>query len=394
MDFWGAYHFVTTSGADAIHEITTAFESNNAFDAVILDMHMPGMSGIEVATEITEKALSPNTRLVLLSSACDQLDLQTCQSIGINSMRTKPVRQPELYNCLTAAIVQGEEGSVSSRQVSQRIETNTIEGTVLLAEDNSVNQGMMLELLRLMGVTAVLAENGAEVLSELESNAFDVILMDCQIPVMDGFAATSAIRDKEAQLSDGRRQTIVALTANASEGDKERCLECGMDDYLSKPVSAAQLKALLVKWITDKDAGITGDQTGCNVLPINQSSKTDNSQIIDATIFGQVWDMCEQASAGFYAELVNKYDVGSQEDIEIIEASIASGDFNTLAGRAHRLKSSSANLGSIQLTKLCQALEPAAKNDKPEHAPVLATQLKEEHATFLRALRLHEKRTA
>ncbi|MBX2825890.1 MAG: response regulator [Gammaproteobacteria bacterium] len=409
VDYWGASPFLACNGAEALHEIEVATKSGRAFDAAILDLHMPGMSGMELAVLVHERKLAPTTRLILLSSACDQLDLQTCKSIGINSMITKPVRQPDLYNCLTAALNCDSSPEHRNRQVPLKIHGANLKGEVLLAEDNPVNQEMMMEMLKLLGIKAVLAENGQEALQAIEQRQFNVVLMDCQMPVMDGFEATHHIRESESKNPENGHLPIIALTANALEGDRERCLDSGMDEYLSKPVSSQQLRTMLENWLDTASAvesesesatsGYSGDPPARshseeNVTSDANDASDEQEPIIDESVFSEVWAMSLQASPGFYGNLIATYEKGSHEDLQMLTKGIASHQPEIVAAHAHRLKSSSANWGGRRVARLCQLLETAAKANDLDDSTEQLRHLVHEHAVLLNALRSRETRAA
>ena len=392
--YWGAEPVVTNGGQEALRQLQTSRDTGQHVDIAILDMHMPGMNGLELAVAIREHVQTTELKLVLLSSVCDQLDADTCKAIGINTMITKPVRQPDLYNCLTAAINDSE--MVQNKLVVEKIETSQLSGRVLLAEDNPVNQEMMLELLRLLGVEAVLAENGQQALDAIAKEPFDVVLMDCQMPVLDGFAATRAIRTREHGNPTAHRIPIVALTANALQGDRENCLACGMDEYLSKPVSASQLRVMLSNWLATVDQ--QQEQTPTDQSPhavdkieaattaMSDVGSTSAEPVLDQSVFNEVLVMASQAPGGFYDRLVSKYTEGSAEDISRITAAIENQDADTVSASAHRLKSSSANWGARQMAAACQELESAARAGRLEQATAYLNTIEAELQRVLLAL--------
>jgi len=418
--YWGAEPVVVNGGDEALCALDASIVDRQPIDIVILDMHMPGMNGLELAVAIRERPDSADLKLILLSSVCDQLDTETCKSIGIDTMVTKPVRQPDLYNCLSAAI--SDVKVVEKKNDIEKIQHFQLSGRVLLAEDNPVNQDMMLELLRLLGVEAVLAENGQQALEAIEKETFDVVLMDCQMPVLDGFAATRAIREKEKAISSDR-QPIVALTANALQGDREKCLASGMDEYLSKPVSSSQLRNMLSNWlesatpseqshtaavipkepeepeksivgILKPDPELEKESSKVEQQSLNANESDCSELVLDQAVYQEVVSMAAQASEGFYDKLVAKYVSGSTEDIENISTALENKDSATVASSAHRLKSSSANWGAKRMAELCQRLESAAKEGVLDEAPQLLDKIKSERELVLNALNGPEAKAA
>ena len=253
LDYWGAVHEAVDGGRAAIAALREAAAASRAFELVILDMNMPGMDGLQTAEAVRDDPTIPATAIALLSSMCDQIDVAHAGRLGIGVTLTKPVRQPELYKSLSELLGRrtghGDERRAERAVIDPAARAVRLSGRVLLAEDHPVNQQMMSEMLRLTGLEVVCADDGRQAIDALDAGAFDVVLMDCQMPVLDGFASTREIREREAASDASTRQTIVALTANALAGDREACLEAGMDDYLSKPVSRAELVRCLRLWL-------------------------------------------------------------------------------------------------------------------------------------------------
>ncbi len=376
VQYWGATTVVVNNCVDALRALESAYIGNQYFDAAILDMHMPSVSGLELAGLIQSRKLAPDLRIMILSSSIDNIDPATCEENGVNAIVTKPIRQPDLFNSIAAILVSHGFTNFSTRSVTKKIQSKSLSGNVLLVEDNPVNQDMMLELLRQFGVNTLLAENGQVALHATEQQHFDLVLMDCQMPVLDGFAATRAIRKREEKLPESKRLSIVALTANAMQGDKERCLECGMDDYLTKPISSDLLGRMLENFLT----------------PINAESK-DNS-IIDETVFTQLWSMCESAPPGFYRKLVDKFDASSEEELDKIEAAIAEKDAVSVGALAHKVKSGAANIGGRHLTELCKTLEHNGKANELDNAARLLHDIRVARDDLLEWLRVQESQAA
>jgi signal transduction histidine kinase/CheY-like chemotaxis protein/HPt (histidine-containing phosphotransfer) domain-containing protein len=413
VQYWGATTVVVNSCVDALRALESAYISNRYFDAALLDMHMPNVNGLELAGLIKSKKLAPDIRVMILSSSIDTIDRKTCAANGVNAIATKPIRQPELFNSIVA--MQSSDGlsDINTKSKAKKIESNSLVGTVLLVEDNPVNQDMMLEVLRQFGVNTVLAENGQVALNAIEQQHFDLVLMDCQMPVLDGFAATRAIRKCEENLPESKRLSIVALTANAMHGDKQRCLDSGMDDYLSKPISTDLLGQMLEKYLSTSNAApeinelATADTPhsgsvealGSNVLTA-EFTQTENSEqsvdqlIIDDKVFSQLWSMCESASPGFYRSLVDKFDDSSENDLNQIEQAIADNDAVAVGALAHKVKSGSANLGGRQLTVLCKTLETNGKDNDLSNAQRLLHDIRVARDDLLDWLRSKESKAA
>ena len=241
---WGSWVASAEDGFKALAALRAAAECGAPYDLAIIDMKMPRMDGIDLARTIKMDPSISAVRLVMLSSLASQGEIAAGREAGIAAYLSKPVRQADLRR--TASEVLGVPPLPTAEAQPAR-EERSLSARVLLAEDNAVNQAVATAMLKGFGCHVEVAKNGLEAVSALEREAFDLVLMDCHMPEMDGFAATHAIRAME--YADGARHVpIIALTANAMEGDRERCLAAGMDDYLSKPFKRSQLLSAVANW--------------------------------------------------------------------------------------------------------------------------------------------------
>ena len=266
---WGVRSSEAASGTQALGMLREAIAANDPFDIAILDMMMPEMDGATLGRHIKADPDLRSTSLVMFSSVGQRGDGAHFKEIGFSAYLTKPVKSGHLHDCLAMIV-----GSATAPQPAQPIITRHMieEGKarklrVLVAEDNVVNQLVAMKILEKIGIRADCVANGQEVLNQLNTTQYDIILMDCQMPEMDGFDATAAIRRKE---KDTRHTTIIAMTANAMKGDKEECIAAGMDDYIAKPINPKELSAAIELWTkriraTEKgsreSAGVPSDQT-------------------------------------------------------------------------------------------------------------------------------------
>ena len=275
---WGVRCLMAVNGQQALALMHKAAARGQACDLAIIDMQLPGMNGLELADAIkADPALAP-TRLVLLTSQGQRGDAKAAQAAGYAAYLSKPVHEPQLYDCLTTVLklpaqdtaCEGQSASWAARpklvtrhSLAEKIAQAT--GKILVAEDNVINQKVAVRILEKLGYRADLVANGLEVLDALTHISYDAVLMDCHMPEMDGFAATEEIRRREA-MGDGheaigrsltasltpltsRHVPIIAMTANAMQEDRDRCLAAGMDDYLSKPVQPKVLAEVLARWV-------------------------------------------------------------------------------------------------------------------------------------------------
>ena len=241
------------SGERALPAMREAAARGVPYDIALVDMRMPGIDGLEVARAVRADPSLAGTRLVLLSSLAVG-DTAPVRDAGFAGWVNKPVRRGELWQCMAAVLGKGAAAPVPLRPIEPR--AAPIGARVLLVEDNRVNQEICKAMLRKLGCEVEVASDGRAGVDAAFAASFDVVLMDCQMPVMDGFQATGAIRAREAELDvelrasglPARRLPIIALTANAMQGDRERCIASGMDDYLAKPFKKDQLVELLQRW--------------------------------------------------------------------------------------------------------------------------------------------------
>ena len=254
---WNMHPESAAGGEQALSMMRKAASTGKPYDLALLDLQMPEMDGLELAHAIKSDPVISTTRSVMLTSHGQLLRPAELQKFGIDSCVVKPVKQSRLFECLLNAIGKTAVDNVLAKApgpISVPIFSKPNLGIerILLAEDNAVNQLVALSQLRKLGYSADAVTNGLEVLEALQQTSYDIVLMDCQMPAMDGYQTTGAIR-KQEQSPDQRCSWkspvhIIAMTANAMQADREKCLAAGMDDYLSKPVRLAELQAVLERW--------------------------------------------------------------------------------------------------------------------------------------------------
>jgi PAS domain S-box-containing protein len=242
----GLIETAVDSGGAALSALRAAAQRGRPFDLVILDLQMPEIDGLEVARSMGADAALRNTPKIMLSSV-GQVDAEHLQAAGIGANLTKPVRHAQLIDAIRSLLGQSAKAA-PALEVPQALPS--FQGRrLLLVEDNPINRKLALLVLKKFSIKVAVAHHGLEALDILGKESFDMVLMDCQMPEMDGFEATREIRRKERE-SQSSRMPVIAMTANAMAGDRERCMEAGMDDYLSKPFTQEQFQALLAKWLS------------------------------------------------------------------------------------------------------------------------------------------------
>ena len=245
LKLWKMDPVMCAGGREAILEMENAARCGESFRLVLLDGQMPDMDGFEVAERIRNANLHYGCVLMMLTSSEQTSDAIRCRELGIQQYLVKPISQMELLDALLKALADVQK---QKRPTPRAVAAHVIGRSILLAEDNKVNQKLAQKLLDKMGHRVVLASNGMEALRALDSEHFDLVLMDVQMPEMDGFEATTKIRMQERQ--SGEHIPVIAMTAHAMTGDRERCLKAGMDDYISKPIRAKELREIIEKQFT------------------------------------------------------------------------------------------------------------------------------------------------
>ena len=253
LDGCSMAHDTARNGEEALELMRRAAAQGRAYDLALVDMKMPGMSGSELAHAVRAERTLRDTRLILLTSLVTT-DMASAQDMGFAACLNKPVRRSELYWRISA-VMDGILVESTPPRLPERAQPAPSAGRVLLVEDNFVNQKVADAMLRKLGYEVDVAEDGEAGVRAVLARRYDVVMMDCQMPNMDGFEATAAIRSREAELGKATpnvgapRTPIVALTANVMKGDRERCLAAGMDDYLPKPFTKDQLDGILKRWV-------------------------------------------------------------------------------------------------------------------------------------------------
>ena len=245
LEGWGIQYDSAANGDDAISLYSQSLEHGHPYKLILLDMIMPNMDGIEVATLIQARSNSHQAKIIMLTSGSIAGQLDQANRTGIDFYLNKPIRQTVLYDTIVSAINQQDSAKAQNINTQQTSKSRTEK--ILIAEDNKINQKVIKGILTKLGFDPVTVDNGHQAVHEFMKNDYDLVFMDCQMPEMDGFQATSAIRQYE---NNNSHCAIVALTANALVGDRENCIEAGMDDYLAKPIKLNELEMILEKWLS------------------------------------------------------------------------------------------------------------------------------------------------
>jgi PAS domain S-box-containing protein len=396
--YFGMIPHSVVSGKEAL----AAIEASDKFHLAILDMQMPEMDGLTLARLIRQHPKGNGLRLVMLTSIgkIEQQDPQI-QSIDWAAYLNKPIKQSQLHKILVN-IVSQQTNKSTLPSASNQFDPHMAEKLplkILLAEDNVVNQKVAINMLQRLGYRADIVANGLEVLEALRRQAYDLVLMDVQMPEMDGLSATRQIQQQwsaDNNIIEWKRPWIVAMTANAMQGDREVCLEAGMDDYISKPIKVEEL----VRALDRSQAYIMSHQSNDRQIFTNDESEEEeipraSSQeytILDESALQELKDMAGDDAAAIITELIDYYLEDSPKLLQSIMEAIKQEDANGLQRAAHTLKSSSASLGALKFSQLCKALEALGRAGNVAEASTHLAELMEAYHGVEFSLHLEKKK--
>ena len=378
LDNWGAEYDSAAQIQEALSKLRAANTQDHPFNVVLIDYHMPEMNGIELARIIRSDPAIADVHLILLSS--DSYVSEDADKVGFSCALTKPLRQSALFDTLTEMAAPGVETKQKpSRQHLPRLK---LHGHILLAEDNRANQQVALGILKFLELTVDVVNNGREAVEAVTRTHYDLVLMDVQMPGMDGYEATRQIRAKE-QANGSKPLPIAAVTASATKGDREKCLAAGMNDYLSKPLTRTALTKTLRRWLffaeqndtleTDSPMASTAEvATGQQTMPLDKVALETLRTSISPEDF--------KMTLRYYLE-------DTPPLLETMAQAISSGDSKQLIVAAHNLKSPSASLGAIMLSALAKELEECEPNGIGMDGTVLLERIRTEYRRVQIALK-------
>jgi signal transduction histidine kinase/DNA-binding response OmpR family regulator/HPt (histidine-containing phosphotransfer) domain-containing protein len=388
---WGLSGQAASDAEAGIKKLFEAATAGKPFDLAIVDADMPGP---DVVRTVLSGTKLKKTALIVLSTLANQPRTSELKGLGVSAWLAKPVRQSQLYNALLSAFplgaVKGTQMPAAAQPRAGRTHANTSFADhhlrVLVAEDNEINQEVVREVLWNLDVSCDIVGNGRKAVEAAVANRYDVVLMDCQMPEMDGFQATQGLREHERREGNlgrsGRPLFIVALTAHALQGDREACVQAGMDDYLSKPIEPERLVSILQSYVSsqaakppapagvaqanaapesaekpaaapesaEKPAAAPGPGPSC---PSPQSTKRFDFESLLARCMG---------NREFVGRILRKFQVKGQDDLKALEQAVQAGDAELVAFMAHAIKSAAANLSANVLREAAGEMEIIARS--------------------------------
>ncbi|MEG4446029.1 PAS domain S-box protein [Microcoleus sp. AT9_B5] len=374
---WGMEVEEVENGWMTIASLYKAVSLNSPYDIVLVDIQLPEMvAGSLERLRISEPAMQ-QTKWVVLTSTNQLAEAKRLVDSGFSGYLTKPVKAHRLFDCLANAIAPialiDEPLANSTSNRASAIDNRELASLkILLVEDTPINQKVGLNQLRVLGCTADVANNGAEALSMLALKKYDIVLMDCQMPVLDGYEATRELRRLEAAnaaagtIQPHQKTVVIAMTANALKGDREKCLAAGMDDYISKPISLEKLKSVLENW-SAKLKIATPKFNGEEL----QNSEPDIESLVDMARLHEI----SGADLEFEREILQAFVVDTDSYLEAAKEAIASGNMEALARHAHQIKGVSATAAVRLMPDMADRLQSLAESNDLEGATKIIAEL-------------------
>ncbi len=375
---WGCRFEEAADGQQALASLRRAVTEGDPFKIALVDMQMPVMDGKTLGGIIKADPDLRDTLLVMLTSVGQRGDAHKFQQVGFSAYMTKPVKVSQLYDCLATVLGVASVGSEQpARPIITRhtlMEDKKRRVRILVAEDNVVNQKVAVRILEKLGYRADAVANGQEAITALEKIGYDLVLMDVQMPEMNGFEATRIIRDPGSGVLR-HDIPIVAMTAHALKGDRERCLEAGMDDYASKPVTALALSEILDRYLGSaaSSGGVVPEQNP------SQASPVEIEQIREVA----------DGDIEFERDLIETFLSDSEEQIRGLEVALGEQDAEEVRGRAHTIKGSSANAGAKVMQELAYQMEKIGAGKELAQAPDVYSELKDAFEQARELLQAH-----
>jgi two-component system, sensor histidine kinase and response regulator len=365
LKHWGMHPTCVSDAELAMSELMAARDIGSAYDLVLTDMHMPKMDGFDLIENIQRRSGLSTATVMMLSSGGHRGDAARCAELGVAAYLLKPVRQYELREAIARAVTRKArkvEKQMLTRESLQKDPEPNRSLNILLAEDNPVNQKLALRLLQKRGHTVTIANNGDEALGALAKASYDLVLMDVLMPGKDGLEATAELRKREKK--SGYRTPVVAMTALAMKGDKERCLEAGMDGYLSKPVRPQELDSILESYIAQRKS--------------TPSERNERKEAVSPCVDEEELLQRVDGDRAFLAELADLFRADYPEQIRNLQEGIAKGDSEKVRNTAHALKGALSNMAAKHATTLASSLEIAGESGNLSDAGRTFAELKEE----------------
>ena len=391
LQSWSLKPETADNARTAIEMLRRAAGQGQPYRFAILDMHMPDVDGAELAQQIKADPAISRTLLISLSSICDTMQSGAMNRMGFAAWLSKPALPSQLYNAIVDSLAATmPDLAPAAEPASQQLADGTggtpdLSGVrVLLAEDNEINRIVAGELLAQAGCLCKVAENGREALEMALSGDHEVILMDCQMPEMDGFEATRQIRAAEAAAGGSGRRPIIALTANAIKGDRELCLAAGMDDYVTKPIDPQELFKALARFAgrAGRAAAAPAALLPSDSMPAVAPAPAPVAGLVNPPVDVESLRQRCMGNRKIAAKALGKFDATVTQDLASLAASVREGDAKAAAAAAHKIKGASANISAEAIRKTCAALETLLRDNQLQQTQAALDELEREMVRF------------
>ncbi|MBK8817395.1 MAG: response regulator [Methylococcaceae bacterium] len=360
---WGMSVETVQDALSALELLRKRPENEPLFDLIIIDIKMTGMNGLELVERIKADPELSHIPLIVITSTQFLGEAAEAQKSGFSAYLIKPIRKSDLHQCLLNALSNDADLLIINQKSTgdENQSSTKLNARILLAEDNPVNQHVAQFMLQGFGCSVDIVSTGKEALQAVLKDRYDLVLMDCMMPVMDGYAATAEIRKRQ---KDGLPPSfpIIALTANAIEGDREKCLIAGMDDYLAKPFKANALFRVVKSWLKPiRDFDIEHDIEKETVCTPKEPDSTPESPI-SASALESIRSLSADNGDDFLKSIIEMYLSNTDSSIKSLEKAWLTGDIDLIRSISHMMKSSSSQIGAHGLAELCLAIETPARN--------------------------------
>lgn len=374
---WRLQPEAVPDAASALVRAREAEAAGEPFDLAVLDLCMAGTDGLELARSIKADAGLADIELIMLTSTM-QVNAAEISQAGVREWLMKPVRSSEFYNRLVRLMSTHEPSALASAPAQVSVpQHGPSRARILVVEDNEVNQLVARATVSRLGYAVDVVSNGVEALSATAGFRYAAVLMDCHMPLMDGFEATRRIRQRDGMHP---RLPIIAMTAGALDGDRERCLAAGMDDYLAKPVDAAALQATLVRWIPESEAAAVTEPVPqpLAVPGTATSARPAATPALDQERITMLRELGPEDGRGLLPEAAAAFRRDLPARVDALQTAVNDGDGPALARAAHALKGSAANMGAAAVAGICAELEGLGLRGTPDGGIPLLRRLEEE----------------
>jgi CheY-like chemotaxis protein/HPt (histidine-containing phosphotransfer) domain-containing protein len=360
------------------------------YHVILLDFLLPKIGGLELAQMIKADGEVQNIHVIMLSSSAD-LDYDAVEDMScVDHYLARPTRQSDLFDVLLQVTGRAEK-QATGKDVHRETNVRFSGVRVLLVDDVATNQAVGAEMLNELGIEPVLASDGRTALREIKKSDFDLVLMDCQMPMMDGYAATEIIRAQE-KVEGSEHLPIIALTANAMKGDREECISAGMDDYLAKPITLDSLRRILSQWLPDdlQHKAVLDSSEGGSVEEDVSASKTGTvnlADVSDSVLDSKILNDLRKLAGDRFASLIDSFERDIKKNLPALRDAIKQNDVEAVVIAAHTIKGAGMNMAAVRFSDCCKTLEMQARENNIIDVQNQVKCIEDEYQRVIRELR-------